>query len=254
MAVRRPVTSRSTITSSICERPVWSHRIRLLVPAALPSTTTSVGEVARVSITAGLLDRTRVMGVCTLTTTDFPTRMWSACPSDGAGTCWGGVGAATGAGACACAGATVGVSEVAGTCCAAPYNPTGSSARTTTRPVILRAMELFIFRPHRFREPASAESCLILPGVRISLQSAWSPGSLPECKPVWKPLLLSWALSCRGQVEVQAFLRPVDPTAWDEDQRWFDRRRCATQTEWCLASLPIAALANPPDLPTGSRR
>ena len=90
MAVRRPVTSRSTITSSICERPVSSHRIRLLVPAARPSTTTSVREVARVSITAGLLDRTRVIGVCTLTTTDLPTRMWSACPSEGAGTCCGG--------------------------------------------------------------------------------------------------------------------------------------------------------------------
>ena len=104
MAVRRPVTSRSTITSSICERPVSSHRIRLLVPAARPSTTTSVREVARVSITAGLLDRTRVIGVWTLTTTDLPTRMCSACPSEGAGICCGGAGAAAGAGVMACAG------------------------------------------------------------------------------------------------------------------------------------------------------
>ncbi len=38
-----------------------------------------------------------MIGVCTLTTTDLPTRMWSAWPSEGAGTCCGGAGAVAGA-------------------------------------------------------------------------------------------------------------------------------------------------------------
>src|SRR6185312_8567803 len=169
MAVRRPVTSRSTITSSICERPVSSHRIRLLVPAARPSTTTSVREVARVSITAGLLDRTRVIGVCTLTTTDLPTRMWSACPSEGAGTCGadagGGAGAVAGeAGVTACAGPVSGASVVAGSCCAAPFNAADNNPKRTTRPEIFAALELFInlsspFRP-RLSGPASDRKSL----------------------------------------------------------------------------------------------
>ena len=157
MAVRRPVTSRSTITSSICERPVSSHRIRLLVPAALPSTTTSVREVARVSITAGLLDRTRVIGVCTLTTTDLPTRMWSACPSEGAGTCCaeaaGGAGAvaAGGAGVAACAGPVSGASEVAGSCCAAPYNAAEEQPENNYEARNLHCSGTIHLCPHRFR-------------------------------------------------------------------------------------------------------
>src|ERR1051325_6565879 len=72
----------STVTSSICEWPVESQRIKLLDPAAFPSTTTWVGEVARVSITVGLLDRMRVTGDWRLITTDFPTKTCKACPSD----------------------------------------------------------------------------------------------------------------------------------------------------------------------------
>src|SRR5713226_7001524 len=71
----------STVTSSICECPVASHRIRLLDPAALPSTTICTGEVARVSMTAGLLDKILVTGDCRLMTTDFPTKTCNACPS-----------------------------------------------------------------------------------------------------------------------------------------------------------------------------
>src|SRR6476660_4797619 len=156
MAVRRPVTSRSTITSSICERPVSSHRIRLLVPAARPSTTTSVREVARVSITAGLLDRTRVIGVCTLTTTDLPTRMWSACPSEGAGACCAEAGGGAGA---------VAAGEAGVTACAGPVNAADNNPKRTTRPEIFAALELFInlsspFRP-RLRGPASDRMSLI---------------------------------------------------------------------------------------------
>src|SRR5207244_10691961 len=81
MVVRRYETFTSTVTSSICECPVASHRIRLLTPADLPSTTIWVGEVAKVSITAGLLDRIRVTGDCRLITTDFPTKTCNACPS-----------------------------------------------------------------------------------------------------------------------------------------------------------------------------
>src|SRR6266852_4432480 len=125
MAVRKPVTSRSTITSSICDRPVSSHRIRLLVPAARPSTTTSVREVARVSITVGLLDRTRVIGAC----------------------------AAAGTGATPCAGLTAGASVAAGSCCAAPFRAAGNNANRTTRPAIFAALELFISCPHRFCPP-----------------------------------------------------------------------------------------------------
>src|SRR6266568_8939586 len=71
----------STVTSSICECPVASQRIKLLAPADLPSTTIWVGEVAKVSITAGLLDSIRVTGDCRLITTDFPTKTCNACPS-----------------------------------------------------------------------------------------------------------------------------------------------------------------------------
>src|SRR6266851_1496866 len=80
-AARKCETFTSTVTSSICECPVASHRIRLLVPAALPSTTICTGEVARVSMTAGLLDKILVTGDCRLMTTDFPTKTCNACPS-----------------------------------------------------------------------------------------------------------------------------------------------------------------------------
>src|SRR5216684_7918490 len=79
--VRKCETFTSTVTSSICECPVASHRIRLLDPAALPSTTICTGEVARVSMTAGLLDKILVTGDCRLMTTDFPTKTCNACPS-----------------------------------------------------------------------------------------------------------------------------------------------------------------------------
>src|SRR6266480_22879 len=82
MTVRKRETFTSTVTSSICECPVASHKIRLLDPAALPSTTTCVGDVASVSMIAGLLDRIRVTGDCRLMTTDFPTNTCKACPSD----------------------------------------------------------------------------------------------------------------------------------------------------------------------------
>src|SRR5579864_9236796 len=77
----------STVTSSICEWPLESQRIRLLAPGALPSTTSWVGEVASVSITAGLLDKILVTGDCRFITTDFPTNTCSACPSDCAPAC-----------------------------------------------------------------------------------------------------------------------------------------------------------------------
>src|SRR6266536_4443451 len=82
MTVRKRETFTSTVTSSICECPVASHKIRLLDPAALPSTTTCVGDVASVSMIAGLLDRIRVTGDCRLMTTDFPTNTCNACPSE----------------------------------------------------------------------------------------------------------------------------------------------------------------------------
>src|SRR6266481_1728097 len=59
-----------------------THIIRLLAPADLPSTTIWVGDVAKVSITAGLLDNILVTGACKLITTDFPTNTCNACPSD----------------------------------------------------------------------------------------------------------------------------------------------------------------------------
>src|SRR6266851_2354914 len=79
--VRKCAMFTSTVTSSICEWPVASHRIRLLDPGVLPSTTICVGEVARVSMTAGLLDKIRVTGDCRFITTDFPTKTCNACPS-----------------------------------------------------------------------------------------------------------------------------------------------------------------------------
>ena len=39
------------------------------------------------SITVGLLERTRVIGEGTLTTTDLPTKMWRVCPSGGEISC-----------------------------------------------------------------------------------------------------------------------------------------------------------------------
>src|SRR6266481_7241269 len=82
MAVRRWEILTSTVTSSIWECPDESHKIRLLAPADLPSTTIWVGDVAKVSITAGLLDNILVTGACKLITTDFPTNTCNACPSD----------------------------------------------------------------------------------------------------------------------------------------------------------------------------
>src|SRR5216683_7486086 len=79
--VRKCAMFTSTVTSSICECPVASHKIRLLDPAVLPSTTICVGEVARVSITAGLLDKIRMTGDCRFITTDLPTKTCNACPS-----------------------------------------------------------------------------------------------------------------------------------------------------------------------------
>src|SRR6266567_7174295 len=79
--VRKCAMFTSTVTSSICECPVASHRIRLLDPAVLPSTTICVGEVARVSMTAGLLDKIRVTDDCRFITTDLPTKTCNACPS-----------------------------------------------------------------------------------------------------------------------------------------------------------------------------
>src|SRR5713101_4530680 len=90
MAFLRPAISISVTTSNTCERPLESHRIRLLAPAALPSITTCVGEVASVSTAAGLLESTRVSGVCTLMTIDFPTNTCTVSPSAGAAV-WGAV-------------------------------------------------------------------------------------------------------------------------------------------------------------------
>src|SRR5438105_5793983 len=84
MAFLRLAISTSVTTSNTCERPLESHRIRLLAPAALPSITTCVGEVAMVSTAAGLLESTRFSGVCTLMTIDFPTNTWTVSPSGGA--------------------------------------------------------------------------------------------------------------------------------------------------------------------------
>src|SRR5215469_9577658 len=78
--------------------------MRLLAPAALPSTTICVGEVAIVSTAAGLLESTRVIGCCTLITMDLPTSTCTVSPSAGslAGCCggallaWGWAGAAGG--------------------------------------------------------------------------------------------------------------------------------------------------------------
>src|SRR3954471_13405008 len=82
MAVRKCEMFTSTVTSSICECPLESHKIRLLTPGAFPSTTTWVGEVASVSITSGLLERILETCDCMLITTDLPTNTCNAWPSD----------------------------------------------------------------------------------------------------------------------------------------------------------------------------
>src|SRR6185437_7723832 len=72
----------STVTSRIWECPSESQMIRLLTPGAFPSTTTCLGDVASVSITAGLLESILETGVCRLITTDLPTNTCKAWPSD----------------------------------------------------------------------------------------------------------------------------------------------------------------------------
>src|SRR6476469_6951955 len=79
--------SISETTSSTCERPFASQRIKLLAPGALPSTTISVGDAAMVSTTVGLLESTRVNGFCTLMRIDLPTSTCTVSPSAGATGC-----------------------------------------------------------------------------------------------------------------------------------------------------------------------
>src|SRR5579872_25777 len=67
--------------------PDSSHRIRLLVPGALASTTTSFRSVASASITAGLLSRTRFSRVSRRITTDLPVRMCNGAAASGTACC-----------------------------------------------------------------------------------------------------------------------------------------------------------------------
>src|SRR5579875_325048 len=108
---------RSTVTSSMCDWPLSSHRIRLLVPAAFASTTTWLGVVASASITAGLLTSTRFRRVDILTTTDFPTRIWRGCASGAGG---------------------------AGVSCPRPLAPPATSAKLRTMPAIFGIPQFLI--------------------------------------------------------------------------------------------------------------